>query len=175
MELDTIPQPELEQLERVGAADVVIGILDGDTPGLEDTAEARIREALAKFSNPLRAVVVSNNGIHASAPAEPAETTSSPVVFACSLPAPVPGETPQQGISNAYRKIFAVGGKLGARACGLAASTPLRSSPQWIYRLIQPRVLESWIRSGRAVLYAPKDGGPAQPKRPCPVASGALW
>ena len=72
MELDTISQPELEQLERVGAADVVIGILDGDTPGLEDTAEARMREALTKFPNPLRAVVVSNNGIHAAAAAEPA-------------------------------------------------------------------------------------------------------
>jgi glucosylglycerate synthase len=147
VELDTISQPELEQLERVGTADVVIGILDGDTPGsgglpgrdaLKDTAEARMREALAKFSTPLRAVVVSHNGMHTAAAAEPAETAPSPVVFACSLPAPVPGETPQQGIANAYRKVFAVGGKLGARACGLAASTPQKSSPQWIYRLIQP-------------------------------------
>lgn len=32
MELDAISQPELDQLERTGAADVVIGILDGDSP-----------------------------------------------------------------------------------------------------------------------------------------------
>jgi glucosylglycerate synthase len=147
VELDTISQPELEQLDRIGTADVVIGILDGDThggdglpegDGLEDTAEASLRAALAEFSNPLRAVVVSNNGTHAAAAAEAAGTAPSPVVFACSLPAPVPGETPQQGISNAYRKVLAVGGKLGARACGLAASTPRKSSAQWIYRLIQP-------------------------------------
>ncbi len=153
MELDTISQPELEQLERVGAADVVIGILDGDTPGgdgppggdgWEDTAEASLREALAEFPNPLRAVVVSHHGSHtgngtyAAAAAEAPGTATSPVVFACGMPAPVPGETPQQSISSAYRKVFAVGGKLGARACGLAASTPRMSSPQWIYRLLQP-------------------------------------
>jgi hypothetical protein len=144
MELDTIPQSELEQLEQVGAADVVIGILDGDAPEVDDTAEARMRAALAEFSTPLRAVIVSNNGAHtvngthAAAAEEAAGTAPSPVVFACSLPAPVPGETTQQGISNAYRKVLAVGGKLGARACGLAASTPGKSSPQWIYRLIQP-------------------------------------
>jgi glucosylglycerate synthase len=146
MELDTISQPELEQLERVGSADLVIGILDGDSPGsdgLEDTAEARTREALTEFSAPLRAVVVSNvvvsnNGTHAAAAPEADGTAPSPVVYSCSLPVPVPGETPQQGISNAYRKLFAVGGKLGARACGLITSAPRALSRQWIYRLIQP-------------------------------------
>jgi hypothetical protein len=145
VELDTISQPELEELERVGSADVVIGILDGDSPagagggdGLEATAEARTREALAEFSNPLRAAIVSNNGTHAPAGAEAAGSAPSPVVFSCSLPAHVPGETSQQGIFNAYRKVFAVGGKLGARACGLIASPPRESSREWIYRLIQP-------------------------------------
>jgi hypothetical protein len=143
VELDAISQPELEQLERVGSADLVIGILDGETPGgnssEEDcTAEARTRAALAEFATPLRAVVMSNERADASGAAEAAGAESSPIVFSCSLPTSRPGETSQQAISNAYRKIFTVGGKLGARACGLIASHPAASSRQWIYRLVQP-------------------------------------
>ena len=55
---------------------------------------------------------------------------------------PRPGETPQQSISDAYRRVFAVGGKLGVRACGVIASHPQSATHQWIFRL--PAGARTW-------------------------------
>ena len=41
-------------------------------------------------------------------------------------------------MAHAYRSVFAVGGKLGARACGVIASHLQAVTPRWIYRLVQP-------------------------------------
>jgi hypothetical protein len=139
MELDAIPQPELEQIERIGGADLVIGILGHARSEGDGTAVSMTREVLAELSKPLRAMVVCNNGTHspAAAPEVPGDN-QSPAVFSCSLPPPVPGETPQHGISNAYRTVFAVGGKVGARACCVIASESQSATPGWIHRLVQP-------------------------------------
>ena len=56
MELDAIPQPELEQIERIGGADLVIGILGDARSADEGTALTLTREALAELSKPLRAM-----------------------------------------------------------------------------------------------------------------------
>ena len=64
----------------------------------------------------------------------------SPIVSFCSLPLPGPAETPLQSISNAYRRVFAVGSKLGVRACAVIASGDHQATREWIYRLIQPVV-----------------------------------
>jgi len=140
VELDAIPQPELEQIERIGGADLVIGILGDARSADEGTALTLTREALAELSKPLRAMVVCNNGTHSPAPVSPEVPgdKQSPAIFSCSLPPPAPGETPQHGISNAYRTVFAVGGKLGVRACCLIASRSRTAAPGWIHRLIQP-------------------------------------
>jgi hypothetical protein len=138
MELDAIPQPDLEQIEQIGGADLVLGIL-GDRRGEGCSAVAMTREVLADLSKPLRAMVVCNNGTHspvAAAPEVPKDT--SPVVFSCTLPPSTPGQTQQQGISSAYRTVFAVGGKLGARACVVIASQSQTATRRWIYRLVQP-------------------------------------
>jgi hypothetical protein len=151
MELDAISQPELEQIERIGNADLVIGIL-GEGPEQGGSAVEMTREALMELSNPvrppLRAMVVCNNGAHGEAAAEPnvaAEKVSGdnhvPAVFFCSLPLRGPAETLQQNISNSYRRVFAVGGKLGVRACGVIASRPQGVARRWIHSLVQP-VLE---------------------------------
>ncbi len=139
MELDTISRPELEQLERIGSADVVIGILDQEESG---AAVTMTRDALAEFSKPLRAMVISNNGTHGAAAVTPevAADAQTPTVFYCSLPPRGPGETPQQAMSHAYRSVFAVGSKLGVRACGVIASPPQTMTSRWIYRLVQPVV-----------------------------------
>src|SRR5262249_44728891 len=71
---------------------------------------------------------------------EDAGDTQSPIVSSCSLPPPGPAETAQQSISKAYRRVFAVGGKLGVRACGVIASRPQSTTGRWIYRLVQPAV-----------------------------------
>jgi glucosylglycerate synthase len=138
VELDPIPQPELEQIERVGTADLVVGIFDLEHRDASTTAIAMTREALAGFSQPLRTMVVSNNGTHASTSSEAPADGQSPSVFSCSLPPPGPAETPLQTIFNAYRNVFAVGEKLGVRACGVLASPSQMSTRQWIYQLVQP-------------------------------------
>lgn len=140
MELDAVSQPELEQIERVGGADLVIGILDAESMKENGSAISVMRDALAELSKPLRAMVVCNNGTHGPAPAtdEIDRDKQSPAMFSCSLPAPTPGSTPQQNISNAYRTVFAVGGKLGVRACGVIASPSESATRRWIYRLVQP-------------------------------------
>ncbi len=142
MELDAISQPELERIERMGSADLVIGILDAERHEEGSTGVAMTREALTELAKPLRAIVVCNNGTHSPAAATPEDAgdTQSPIVSSCSLPPRGPAETAQQSISNAYRRVFAVGGKLGVRACGVIASRPQSTTGRWIYRLVQPVV-----------------------------------
>ena len=140
MDVDAISQPELEQIERIGSADLVIGILGAERQEEHGTAIGMTREVLAELSRPLRTVVVCNNGMHSPAAPTPEVIgdNQSAAVFSCSLPPPGPGETPQRSISNAYRTVFVVGGKLGARACAVIASRSATVSPQWIYRMVQP-------------------------------------
>ncbi len=140
MELDAISQPELEQIERIGSADLVVGIFDLERQEGVSTAVTLTREALVDLSKPLRAIVVSNNGTHGPASAAPEVTgdNQSLAVFSCSLQFPGSAETPQQSISNAYRSVFAVGGKLGVRACGVIASPSRAVTRRWIYQLVQP-------------------------------------
>ena len=140
MELDAISQPELEQLERIGSADLVIGILDVERQDAGGSAVAMTRDVLKGLSKPLRAMVVCNNGTHGpdTPPAEGSGDDQRSAVSSFSLPPPGPGETPQQSISNAYRTIFAVGDKLGARACGVVAMQSQTVTGRWIYGLVQP-------------------------------------
>ena len=140
MELDAISQPELEQIERVGSADLVIGIFDLGHQEDGSTAVAMTRDALAELSMPLRAIVLCNNGSHGPAATAPEVNRDdrSPTISFCSLPLPTSGETPLQSISSAYRRVFAVGSKLGVRACGVIAAGDHQATRQWIHRLIQP-------------------------------------
>jgi hypothetical protein len=140
VELDAISQPELEQIERIGTADVVVGIFEWEHHEESVTAATMTREALAELSKPLRAMVVSNNGTHGPGPADPelSEDKQSLAIYSCSLPLPGPAETAQKSISNAYRNVLAVGNKLGVRACGVVASRSPSVTRQWIYRLVQP-------------------------------------
>ncbi len=140
MELDTISQPELEQLERIGSADLVIGILDVERQDEGCSAVAMTRDVLKELSKPLRAMVVCSNGTHGpdTPPAEGSGDDQPAAVSSFSLPPPGPAETPQQSISNAYRTVFAVGDKLGARACGVVAMQSQTVTGRWIYGLVQP-------------------------------------
>ena len=140
MELDAISQPELEPIERVASADLVIGIFDLEHQEDGSTAVAITREALAELATPLRTVVVCNNGSPVPMVAAPEVTGDdrSTIVSSYSLPPPGSTETPQQSISSAYRQVFALGSKLGVRACGVLASRNHNVTRQWIYRLVQP-------------------------------------
>jgi hypothetical protein len=140
VELDAISQPELEQLEQVGRADLVVGIFSPERKGDGSCDVAMTREALVEFAKPLRAMVICNNGAHAPATngLEVNHDNQIPEISTYSLPLPSPAETQQQSMSKVYRKVFTVGGKLGARACSVIASQPQAVTRQWIFRLLQP-------------------------------------
>ena len=140
MELDAISRPELEQIERIGGADLVIGILGADRQEEGSSAIAMTREALAELSKPLRAAVVCGNGAHSPDPAPPevGADNHATIVSSFSLPLSSPGETALQSISNAYRSVFAVGSQLGVRACAVIASRNQAVTRQWIHSLVQP-------------------------------------
>jgi hypothetical protein len=143
VELDAISQPELDQIEQIGRADLVVGIFDLEGKG-DGNDVAMTREALAELGKPLRiplrAIVICNNGVHAPATGglEVNHDDQSPQISTYSLPLPGPAETPQRSISNVYRKVFSVGGKLGARACSVITSQPQAVTGHWIFRLVQP-------------------------------------
>jgi glucosylglycerate synthase len=140
VEPDPIPGETLEQIERIGSTDLVVGVLRGDPEGEDDGAGRLVREALGRLTGAARAVVIHNDGTAATAPKVP----GSPIeekrvhVLGCRLAGPEPAGTPQQFLSGAYRAIFTVGGKLGARACGIIASDLRAVTPQWISCLVEP-------------------------------------
>jgi hypothetical protein len=141
VELDAISRPALEQIEQIGGADVVVGLLDATYAEEPRAAVAMTREALAGLSRIVRVMVICNNGTHSPDPATPmvaSEGDQAPSIFFCSLPAPGTAETRPQSISRAYRSVLAIGEKLEARACGVIASQPQAITPQSIHRLVQP-------------------------------------
>ena len=139
--MGAVPQPELERLEQLGSADLVVGILDSEhAPGASDPV-AVVREALAELSKVARAVVVCNNSANGSPDSTNSEGSGndqSLAVFSYNLSPEGPAGGPQQSMSSAYRSVLAVGGKLGVRACGVIGSNLQTATPQWIHRLLQP-------------------------------------
>ena len=134
MELDTIPQPALEQIERLQGIDLVVGVLGSTTNGHSATTIAMVREALGTLTNAPRAVLVLNDGQHAPGVEE---QQSLPVLFWRLSGANAPESAPQS-VFDAYHTIFGVSGKLGARACGVIASELRTVTPRWIDRLVRP-------------------------------------
>src|SRR5260370_11111407 len=104
MELDTVSQPAMEQIERLGGADLVIGILDSQHTEEADAAVKMVREAVSGLPKVQRAVVISNNGAHSLGltDIEAAGGDQSPAVFLYSLAAPNATETPWQSRSREY-------------------------------------------------------------------------
>jgi len=141
MDLDAVPQPELERLERLGSADLVIGILDSEHA--EGAAVAVVREGLAELPPGTRTVVVCNNGAHGSPDSTSSEAPGGDqplAVFSYGLAPDGPTWTSLASLSKAYRSVLAVGGKLGVRACCVIASGLQSATPQWIPRLLKPVV-----------------------------------
>ena len=140
MELDTIPGETLAQIEEIGNADVVVGMLRSDPEGGGDGAARLVRDAMGGLSHSARAVVIHNNGAVEPGAASPATEADDEGlrVLSCNLSAPNLSDTPQPYRTDAYRLIFVASGKLEARACGVIASDLRGVTPQWIYRLVEP-------------------------------------
>jgi hypothetical protein len=146
VEQDTIPGETLAQIEEIGSADVVVGVLRSDPDGGGPGAARLVRDAVGSLSRSARAVVIHNNGT-----AEAGATSSAPEVedeglrvLSCNLSGPGPSDMPQPYRTDAYRLIFAASGRLEAQACGVIASDLRGVTPQWIYRLVQPTLEEDF-------------------------------
>jgi hypothetical protein len=140
VELDTIPGETLAQIEEIGNADIVVGVLRRDPEGEGDGAARLVRDAVGSLSHNARAVVIHNNGaaqsgVMSSAPEAEGDGLR---VLSCNLSGSDLSGTSQPYRADAYRLIFAASGKLEARACGVIASDLRGVTSQWIYRLVQP-------------------------------------
>jgi hypothetical protein len=141
VELGSIPQQTRERIEGVGTADLVVGIiLNGNTEARD--AIATVREAVGKLSGAARTVLLHGDGAQNPLPAESAaaEEDQSLVVLSDRLFG-TDTAAPGQRMADVYQSIFAVGDKLGARACCLVASDLQTVTVQWVHGLVQP-VLE---------------------------------
>jgi hypothetical protein len=140
MELDAVFKPGLEQIEKLGGADLVVGILDAEHADDGEAVFSKVREVLREITGVERALVVCTNGAAGPAAIDSEVQTEkgSPAIFSCSLPPRGPAETPREGVIKAYGSVFAVGRELGARACTIIASNPGTMTGQWISRLVRP-------------------------------------
>lgn len=149
------PVQARQDLEQIGTADLLVGILDG---GVDQAANAvaMVREAVGKLPGPLRTVVTGNAALpenavpeaavpdaakHADGEAAPAAPQDTSFLV---LPGPaVNGDamSPAQSVSEGYRWILTLASKLNVRACCVIASNLQTVTPQWFYLLTQP-VLE---------------------------------
>ena len=142
MELDTVSQPAVEQIERLGGADLVIGILESEHAEEADAAVKMVREAVSRLvqgaarggglaimaliAPPLTDTeAAGGDQVSGRVPVQPARSRT-------------PRRHPRQSRSREYRNVFALGRKLEARACGVIASQSQAATPQWIRRLVQP-------------------------------------
>ena len=143
MELDTLAGETLAQIERIGTADLVVGVLRSDPEGMPGGAVGLVREAIGKFAAAPRVVLIHDNGTSREpvAAAEGVEQEDGLVVLSCSLGNP---QAVEPNLGDAYRAIFAAGQKLAPRTLGVIASDLRTVTPQWIYRLVQPSLEEGF-------------------------------
>ncbi len=142
-ELSTVPEQTKQRLESIGAADIVIGLIDQKAGGNVAATAGGIREALAGLATPVRAVLVYNDaaGKQAASSLPEGVQDESLRFLNYSLPVLDPSMTPAQNIANAYRAIWGISDTIGARACVILTSANESVTPVWTRGLVQP-VLE---------------------------------
>jgi len=133
VELNAIPQPALEQMDRLQGADLVLGLLGACGNGQRAGAAAMVHDALEKLPHPPRAVLVVDDG----AGAGHAEDELALPILLCHLSDPA-SPAALDGTAGAYHTVFTVSGRIGARACGIIASDWQSVSGQWVDRLVRP-------------------------------------
>jgi hypothetical protein len=138
--LDTIQQPEVAEIERIGGADLVIGILDSDHNRNAAAALGMVRDALGRLSNSVRTVVVCKKSTVDAAATSPQPTDDqNPVLILFSLSERAPAGATLQNLGEAYETVLTIGGKLGARACGVIGSEArTMTSESVVYLLVHP-------------------------------------
>jgi hypothetical protein len=134
MELDSVPQPALDQIEKVQGTDLVVGVLRSGYNGQHAAVAAMVREALEALpQNPRGVLVVDNNS---GAPRVENEQ-SLPILF-CKLSDSAAPAVSLQNIVGAYRTIFSISRRIGGRACTVIASELQNVTSMWVDRLVRP-------------------------------------
>jgi hypothetical protein len=134
MELDSIPQPALDQIERVQGADLVVGVLHPGDNGRSAAMAAMIRQTLEALPQNPRAVLVVDDSSGASL----VENEQSPPILFCKLSNSAAPLFSPQSIVDAYRTIFGISHRIGGRACTVIASDLQSVTPMWIDGLVRP-------------------------------------
>lgn len=155
---EATPRQAEQKLEEIGPADLLVGILDTtphnpEAPGGAHDGAAMLREAVGKLRARLHTVVVDNSlhdssihggdSDHDSGPNGAESGRASAENLFTVLPAPILGsdaDSPLHGIAASYRKIFALGQQLDAKACCVVASSLDTVTSGWFYWLTQPIV-----------------------------------
>src|SRR5438105_3396872 len=140
-----------DRMERIGAADLVVGLLAQTRDGLElDAAIGRLRKSLASLSPIPRAVAIVPQG-DASNPALPSPGLESPnggkpvplEILAHPLVAQDPS-LPAQSLTDGYRTVFNISQQLGAGVCAVVASDLTTVTSDWISGLLQPVIEDQY-------------------------------
>jgi hypothetical protein len=134
MEPDAMLQPALEQIERVKGADLLIGFLGPGREAPGATAIAVVRQALEALPQPLRTVLVVDDGSKTS---RFDEDQSLPILFCKLANSGAPIASPQAVVS-AYQTVFGISRRIGVRASTVIASEMQTVTPAWIDRLVRP-------------------------------------
>jgi hypothetical protein len=134
VEPDSIPQPALEQIERVQGADLVVGIPHPSDNGQPTAVAAMVREALEALPQNPKGVLVVDDG---SGSARMENEQSLPILFCKLSDATVSAVSPRT-VMEAYRIIFGISRRIGGRACAVIASELQSVTSTWIDRLVRP-------------------------------------
>jgi hypothetical protein len=134
MELDSVPQPALDQIEQVHGADLVVGVLHPSDNGHPATVAAMVREALEALPQNPRGVLVVDDR---SGTSRIENEQSLPILFCKLSDSATPAVSPQS-IVGAYRTIFGLSHRIGGRACTVITSELQSVTSTWIDRLVRP-------------------------------------
>jgi len=139
-EIGTIPEQTKQRLETMGAADIVIGLIDQKGGGDVASTADGIRRALGGLTTSVRAVVVYNDTAASPGPPRLPEGVEDDFLrfLPYSLPALDPSITLAQSIANAHRAIWGISDTIGARACVILTSAPEDVASSWIHALAEP-------------------------------------
>ncbi len=140
VEPGTASEGASERIEQSGTADIVIGLVDQNAAGNVSAIAGTIRTGLASLSQNARTLVVLRNSSTGSTQAESLDALADDALRLGTYSSPEihSSVTAAESISNAYRSIWSISERFGARACVVIASSIETVTPAWIQGLVQP-------------------------------------
>lgn len=140
--LDALPSEIKDRLTTLGTAELVIampGVATED--GLRDAAR-RVRRAIDGLASGPKTVLMHPDGAIADNPSTPEAEGPALLPFPISPLDRFP--EPGQNVGDAYRAVFAVSSRLGARGCAIVGSDPTAIAPEALGHLIRPVLREGF-------------------------------